>query len=26
MARRARATVDEYTWPRVRQAWVEAYA
>jgi glycosyltransferase involved in cell wall biosynthesis len=25
MARRARATVDKYTWPRVRQAWVEAY-
>ena len=25
MARRARAAVEQFTWPRVRQAWAEAY-
>lgn len=25
MARRARAAVEQFTWPRVRHAWAEAY-
>jgi glycosyltransferase involved in cell wall biosynthesis len=25
MARRARAAVEQFTWPRVRRAWAEAY-